>query len=228
MSRVFPRAALLLALIAAGTLLVTGTASAGTTTTTLVSGNGTIGGADASVEYWNGTAWVPAQIITPHPFYSTIAGTKWIGLMQGGGGPVFVATPFRIAFTLPAGYAAPSLDVSYYADNYADVYLNGTWIGGQPHVPSMTHFGFGGAPPSVAATADPSLFHEGVNYLTFGLIDEGNPQGLDFKATVTFTELPTTTLQCKKGGWEAYGVFKNQGDCVSFVATGGSNPPANG
>lgn len=36
---------------------------------------------------------------------------------------------------------------------------------------------------------------------------------------------PTSTEQCKKGGWQAYGVFKNQGDCVSFVATGGKNPP---
>ena len=31
--------------------------------------------------------------------------------------------------------------------------------------------------------------------------------------------LPTTQDQCKNGGWKTYGVFKNQGDCVSFVAT---------
>ena len=37
--------------------------------------------------------------------------------------------------------------------------------------------------------------------------------------------LPTTTEQCKNGGWRTYGVFKNQGDCTSFVATGGKNPP---
>jgi hypothetical protein len=31
---------------------------------------------------------------------------------------------------------------------------------------------------------------------------------------------PLTTLgDCKQDGWKAYGVFKNQGDCVSFVAT---------
>jgi hypothetical protein len=38
--------------------------------------------------------------------------------------------------------------------------------------------------------------------------------------------LPTTQQQCKNGGWGTYGVFKNQGDCVSFVATKGKNPPA--
>jgi hypothetical protein len=38
---------------------------------------------------------------------------------------------------------------------------------------------------------------------------------------------PTSTQQCKNSGWRQYGVFKNQGDCVSFVATGGRNQPAN-
>jgi hypothetical protein len=33
--------------------------------------------------------------------------------------------------------------------------------------------------------------------------------------------------QCKHGGWQSFGtVFKNQGDCVSFLATGGKNPPS--
>ena len=37
--------------------------------------------------------------------------------------------------------------------------------------------------------------------------------------------LPTSQDQCKNGGWQSFGVFKNQGDCVSFVASGGKNPP---
>jgi hypothetical protein len=39
--------------------------------------------------------------------------------------------------------------------------------------------------------------------------------------------LPTSKDQCKNGDWRNYGVFKNQGDCVSFVATKGKNPPGN-
>jgi hypothetical protein len=31
---------------------------------------------------------------------------------------------------------------------------------------------------------------------------------------------------CKNGGWKDFGVFKNQGDCVSYFATGGKNAPA--
>jgi hypothetical protein len=45
--------------------------------------------------------------------------------------------------------------------------------------------------------------------------------------TVPLTVLPTNANQCKKGGWASFGgLFKNQGDCVSFVATGGKNLPA--
>jgi hypothetical protein len=40
--------------------------------------------------------------------------------------------------------------------------------------------------------------------------------------------LPTSKEQCKNGGWQRFRVFKNQGDCVSFVATGGRNQPAGG
>jgi hypothetical protein len=37
--------------------------------------------------------------------------------------------------------------------------------------------------------------------------------------------LPISKDQCKNGGWRTFGVFKNQGDCVSWVATGGKNRP---
>jgi len=55
---------------------------------------------------------------------------------------------------------------------------------------------------------------------------------LDVTATVNVTTppnpVPTTTSQCKGGGWQKLTdttgtPFKNQGDCVSFVATGGTN-----
>ncbi len=55
-----------------------------------------------------------------------------------------------------------------------------------------------------------------------------NGESIANRATVTFTPppLPTTNDQCTKGGWQGFnGVFKNQGDCVSFVATHGKNEP---
>ncbi|HSX30503.1 MAG TPA: hypothetical protein VLE99_01150 [Candidatus Saccharimonadales bacterium] len=42
----------------------------------------------------------------------------------------------------------------------------------------------------------------------------------------TPVNLPTSKDQCMGSGWKSYGTtFKNQGDCVSFVATGGKNQP---
>jgi hypothetical protein len=46
--------------------------------------------------------------------------------------------------------------------------------------------------------------------------------------TFTFTRTPTAKDECKNGGWATFTElgFKNQGDCVSYVATGGRNTPA--
>jgi hypothetical protein len=39
-----------------------------------------------------------------------------------------------------------------------------------------------------------------------------------------FENRPVSKDDCKKGGWESFGgAFKNQGDCVSYVATKGKN-----
>jgi hypothetical protein len=51
--------------------------------------------------------------------------------------------------------------------------------------------------------------------------------------TLLVSILPTSIDQCKQDGWATFvnvntgqKIFKNQGDCVSFVATKGKNPPA--
>lgn len=38
--------------------------------------------------------------------------------------------------------------------------------------------------------------------------------------------LPTSRDECKSGGWRAFAIFKNQGDCVSFVSRSGRQPAA--
>jgi hypothetical protein len=78
---------------------------------------------------------------------------------------------------------------------------------------------------------------------TFGIAlsttDVGNPIAIDVtgfgqlnvRASVDSASNPvvTTADQCKNGGWQTLtdslgNAFKNQGDCVSFVRTGGKNP----
>ena len=50
--------------------------------------------------------------------------------------------------------------------------------------------------------------------------------GVGDNSDATPNGVPTASEQCKKDGWRPYGLFKNQGDCVSYVATGGRNLPA--
>jgi hypothetical protein len=78
--------------------------------------------------------------------------------------------------------------------------------------------------PPAATYADGFGFRSitgGASWTAFTEIDHG------FKSYVTvLPTLPTSKAQCKKGGWRDFAVFKNQGDCVSFVATKGKNPPS--
>jgi hypothetical protein len=37
--------------------------------------------------------------------------------------------------------------------------------------------------------------------------------------------LPTSAHQCKDGGWHTFAGFKNQGQCVSYVANAGKHRP---
>jgi hypothetical protein len=50
--------------------------------------------------------------------------------------------------------------------------------------------------------------------------------GFDLAFKASFSgPVPATKDQCKNGGWRNFPGFKNQGDCVSFVATGGKSRP---
>lgn len=84
------------------------------------------------------------------------------------------------------------------------------------------------------ALADVAIIDDGgwsqgaPSYAQQALIQNWNVNGTVFFAPPT---TPTSAAQCKNGGWQNYtdanGTrFKNQGDCVSYVATGGRNPAA--
>jgi hypothetical protein len=79
-----------------------------------------------------------------------------------------------------------------------------------PGVPDVVEGNFGPGCP------EPQLFY----------FDLGLSSG-DF-VVVDAPPLPTSKGQCNNDGWQSFGLFANQGDCVSFVATAGKNPPAGG
>lgn len=45
----------------------------------------------------------------------------------------------------------------------------------------------------------------------------GNTSSCVFTVTVN-QSLPKAKGQCDNGGWQSFGVFKNMGECVSFVS----------
>lgn len=57
-------------------------------------------------------------------------------------------------------------------------------------------------------------------------IDTGCWTGYQPAIKIEATTLPSSVDQCKKDGWKAYSMFKNQGDCVSYVASKGKNQPS--
>lgn len=48
---------------------------------------------------------------------------------------------------------------------------------------------------------------------------------VSFTVPVPPDVFPSGKSDCKSGGWQRFSVFKNQGDCVSYVATNGRNAP---
>lgn len=69
------------------------------------------------------------------------------------------------------------------------------------------------------------------DFTVVGADDAGNGASVTHSYTVV-ANTPPNKDACKKGGWRDYTddegtAFRNQGDCVSYVATGGQNP-ANG
>ncbi len=52
-----------------------------------------------------------------------------------------------------------------------------------------------------------------------------------FTSAISFIEVstlvPKSNADCQNGGWATFnGKFKNQGECIAFVNTGGTNPPS--
>lgn len=120
--------------------------------------------------------------------------------------------------------AANCVAVGYYIDGsgqgqaMAETESSGSWSPAVEVTP----------PSNGGRSAGPNL--QGISCVSIGscvavgsyIDDSGSYQGW---AASTSLPLPTAADQCKKDAWQTYGVFKTQGDCVSYVETGGHNPP---
>ena len=84
-------------------------------------------------------------------------------------------------------------------------------------------------PATLAAAGNQVPFPTGTIESISVLIDvEGiaDITGITVNGQVQVPTVQTAKDQCKDGGWQSFSspAFKNQGDCVSYFATGGRNP----
>jgi hypothetical protein len=137
-------------------------------------------------------------------------------------GQTFTSASFTLASTSQCQGGSPRFDV---------VTTTGLFFLGCNNVtPSGNTYTF--TPATIAAAGNQVPFPTGTIQSISILIDV---QGTADISNITVNGVlqvpapttPTSKDQCKNGGWMSFSspAFKNQGDCVSFVATGGKNPP---
>ena len=138
-------------------------------------------------------------------------------------GQTFTSASFTLASTSQCQGGSPRFDV---------VTTTGLFfLGCNNVIPTGTTYTF--TPATLAAAGNQVPFPTGTIQAIDVLIDV---QGIADLTNITVngqvqvpapTTTPTSKDQCKNGGWKTFTnpAFKNQGDCVSFVATGGKNPP---
>jgi hypothetical protein len=145
---------------------------------------------------------------------------SWLGTSPTG--------PFEFASTRPV---VVSVTDAFCRGDQFEVLDSGTPIGTTTSVPV-----FGCDDPNLVedpdvAFQDPSYSHgrfvlgAGSHSITIREITGVIGSGAGFLRVDTLP-LPTSKDQCKNGGWRNFPGFKNQGDCISFVATRGKNPPS--
>ena len=96
---------------------------------------------DVTVDAAGGTVPRPATVITPHPAWSTIPGTRWISASATGPNGLYV---YELCFCLDPRFENAQLTLDLRADDFATVCLNGVEIGATPpsssfNTPQPTH-----------------------------------------------------------------------------------------
>jgi len=219
-------AVLALGLAASG--LLPGRAAAATQIN-LVSGGGSggLGSGDPATTYFIqgvSSSFQPAVIPCQNGGWGLIAGTRWAATgsnCTSDNAGSNRTTLYDTQFTIPAGSAAPSISVTFLADNWGAVYLNGNLIGSQPATDDAAHYG--GAPTTVTSS-NPAFFQTGQNTLEIRVTDFGGPNGVDYTASVQYTG-PTVWYRLGEAsgtGMIDTGGAGHNGYCVNGVVTGAS------
>jgi hypothetical protein len=130
---------------------------------------------------------------------------RWLGWVRGGGEmrrstPIHLAGPYN---SLNVGVPTNGTATVGTDDNADGVFWNTSFAG---------FYNDGGA-------AGVGIFRQDTNWTPNGTV------AMKITASPTAVPAPTSKNQCMNNGWATFNnpSFKNQGDCVSFVATGGKD-----
>jgi len=130
---------------------------------------------DTSVEYFDGTNWLPAVETQVHTWWVLIPDVKWIWLCNNWTYPPITLT-LRKQFSIPVNADKITGNLVIAADNTVSVYLNNVLIGDHDSYSSTKQFVLSG-------------FIIGENELKFVVtngIAEINPAGVTFKADIDY------------------------------------------
>ena len=121
---------------------------------------------------------------------------------------------------------ADGLEIFFYSDRPGSA-TSDLWTATRPSIDAAwsSPTNLGAIVNSDAADVHPGLSAD-AKTLIFASTRTGTLGGNDLYMTTRAQIFPTTKDECKTGGWERFGIYTNQGDCVSYVATNGNNPPA--
>jgi len=182
-----------------------------------------------------------AVVVTPHPSWTTIDGASWVWnqATDGSGSHPVGTKVLTRTFVITGTPLDSSLKLS--ADNGYSVSVNSTVVGSDAYEQNWSSVDTVTIPASVLVSGSNTITFTVENYNAPDGYTGPNPAGLIYELTINSEceeivsdpeiRLPGDKKECMKGGWmdltDDNGTsFKNQGDCVSFVATGGKNKAA--
>jgi hypothetical protein len=143
---------------------------------------------------------------------------------EAGSWNVGAATPFSATFTITSGTATITGSKRLLPDSFAAF---SCFFG----VPQAAAADVQAAGYTATIHTPNGNFHDEGTFDVFASVNELGAAALRESFTSSLAEpvliAPTSKEQCKNGGWKSFGTaFKNQGDCVSFVASGGKTKPS--
>lgn len=194
------------------------------------------GAAQTLVEAWNGATWtvVPSPDVGTNDSLSAVScvsasACTAVGSSQNGGAyetlvEAWDGTSWKVEASPDPGSQYDVLAGVSCVVSSSCITVGWDASSGQPQtlVEAWDGTGWSAVSSPNAGTSDSLV---GVSCVPGFCAGVGSSDGIGATLIEDVRLLPTSTDQCKDGGWQTFGVFKNQGDCVSYVATDGRNPP---